>query len=140
MSVAVYIDGFNLYYGLFENKWSEQKIPNHHKWLNLEALADSLVPGEQVTYIGYFTAFFDRRHQGLIPRKSSANVGIWERLNPWIVWELFREASDGYHIEAHWRKIDRGEKLQFWHFEEKKSDVNLAAHLVRDACQTRWKW
>jgi hypothetical protein len=138
MSVAVYIDGFNLYYGLFQNKWREQKVPANYKWLNLEALADALVPDQDVTYVGYFTAYLRQKASAIDPgsiQRQRRYLRALESLGRLVVvpgsfrWVSHRGtlASDG-----------SGEKLQFWHFEEKKSDVNLAAHLVRDACKHRY--
>ena len=40
--VIVYIDGFNLYFGLKEKKWKK------FYWLNLKKLAKSLVKKEQI--------------------------------------------------------------------------------------------
>lgn len=47
MRVNVYIDGFNLYYGLRETRC---------KWLNPLALAQRLMPEHTIAHIHYFTA------------------------------------------------------------------------------------
>lgn len=47
-SAIVYVDGFNLYYGVLAN--------SDHKWLNLESRFDHLLPQCDVIKIRYFTA------------------------------------------------------------------------------------
>jgi hypothetical protein len=48
LDTHVYIDGFNLYYGLLRS--------SPFKWLNLEAFCDQLLPKNNVKKIAYFTA------------------------------------------------------------------------------------
>ena len=49
--VSVYVDGFNLYYGLKSKGW------RRYYWLNLRRLAENLLkPGQRLTLIRYFTA------------------------------------------------------------------------------------
>ena len=48
MSANVYIDAFNLYYGAVKG--------TPHKWLDLHAMAQKLLPKETVKRIRYFTA------------------------------------------------------------------------------------
>src|SRR5437016_5887858 len=49
---TVYIDGFNFYFGIFENKpeW---------KWLNIQSFFETLRSREDVIAIKYFTAVVD---------------------------------------------------------------------------------
>ncbi|MGW8189571.1 hypothetical protein [Sphingomonas hankookensis] len=55
MNTHVYIDGFNLYYGLLKG--------TPYKWLDLERWCDQLLPRNSVTKIHYFTAQVDARRQ-----------------------------------------------------------------------------
>ena len=48
MITNVYIDGFNLYYGLLKG--------TSYKWLDLERFCDQLLPRNTVQKIYYFTA------------------------------------------------------------------------------------
>ena len=48
----VYVDGFNLYFGIL------QGTPDL-KWLNLESFMDFLRPDEEVLGVRYFTALVD---------------------------------------------------------------------------------
>ena len=50
--VNIYIDGFNLYYGL--RRHSRNGIPC--KWLDVAALCHRLLPGRTINRIRYFTA------------------------------------------------------------------------------------
>jgi hypothetical protein len=53
LETHVYIDGFNLYYGLLRG--------TPHKWLDLERFCDQLLPKNDVRKIYYFTAKVDAR-------------------------------------------------------------------------------
>ncbi len=55
MDTHVYIDGFNLYYGLLKG--------TPYKWLDLERRCDQLLPRNTITKIHYFTAQVDARPQ-----------------------------------------------------------------------------
>ena len=55
LDTHVYIDGFNLYYGLLKG--------SAYKWLDLERFCDQLLPRNTVTEIHYFTAKVDARPQ-----------------------------------------------------------------------------
>ncbi len=57
MGVYVYIDGFNFYYRLFKNNRRTYGFPAHYKWLDLLKLSQRLAPGQDIDWIGYFTAF-----------------------------------------------------------------------------------
>ncbi len=49
--VTVYVDGFNLYYGLGSKGW------RRYYWLDVRRLAESLLhPGQRLTAVRYFTA------------------------------------------------------------------------------------
>ena len=49
--VIVYVDGFNLYFGLLEAGF------NNYKWLNIKKLSDNLInDGQEIIEIKYFTS------------------------------------------------------------------------------------
>lgn len=48
MSTNVYIDGFNLYYGVLKG--------TAHRWLDLEKMCQVYLPGHTINRIRYFTA------------------------------------------------------------------------------------
>src|SRR5262245_38469473 len=128
-SAAAYIDGFNFYHGSLR---SESTL----KWLDLVALVDDLLRGHKVQVVKYFTARVDDRpddpgqsqRQDVYLKALMAHAG--SRLQ--VHYGTFR---------THRRKMrlcsplaDGTEFVRVFRTEEKASDVNLGAHLVRDAC------
>jgi len=144
LDTHVYIDGFNLYYGLLRG--------TPYKWLDLERFCDQLLPRNTVRKIYYFTAHVDARPYdpdqptrqlaylsalATLPRveihlgtfmssvvsqvvvQSDPATGRWLRTGGRAA---IKAGNDGAPIKAWILKS-----------EEKGSDVNLAAHLLRDA-------
>jgi uncharacterized LabA/DUF88 family protein len=125
----VYIDGFNLYYGCLK------RTP--YKWLNLGALAQSLLPNDSVEMIKYFTARVSAR-----PQSPSAPIDqqVYLRAlrtipNLEIVFGHFLTHSVPMMLSG----VMPPQRVWVDKTEEKGSDVNLAAHLVRDAFQKRFE-
>jgi hypothetical protein len=125
VTIGVYIDGFNFYYCVYRNRSKRTLPPQSHKWLNLVALT-------------YFTAPLTTRFhtidtgQAARQRRYVRALSTLDRLT--IVNGKFQWVS-----HQGWTTEDAsGDKQRFWHFEEKRSDVNLAGHLVRDVCQRRF--
>lgn len=121
--VTVYVDGFNLYYGLL--------VPNPQwRWLDLSALARTLRPGD-ATKVRYFTA----KVRPIPDPGSKARQ------------RLYLKAIDTYpDVSIHYghfttnptRKplvhpVPGGPRTaEVWKTEEKGSDVNLAMYLLLD--------
>lgn len=57
MATNVYVDGFNLYYGCLKG--------GPHKWLNLQAFCEVLLPKDDIRLIRYFTALVSARPDDL---------------------------------------------------------------------------
>lgn len=120
----VYIDGFNLYYGALKG--------TPHKWLNLEAFVDSLLPKNDVTKIRYFTARIKPREDDLTaPVRQQTYLKALDSL-PRV------ETHFGQYMVTYPRMKVRDPEarprtVQVIKSEEKGSDVNLATYLVRDA-------
>src|SRR6266404_5346581 len=126
--IVVFVDGFNLYHALdyFETG------PNHHKfrkykWLNLKKLASLFVFGsDTLTEVMYFTtlATWDAgktaRHRVYIRALESEGVRV-------VYGEFKRK-------KKHCRLCNG----DFWSFEEKQTDVNIALFLVLYAFQERY--
>jgi uncharacterized LabA/DUF88 family protein len=139
----VYVDGFNLYYGLLR--------ATRLKWLNLEALFDQLLPKNEVARIYYFTALVHSRPDKLDqPVRQAAYLRALRTLpRVEIVHGTFQSKPvrkplievDGAGkpiSDAAGPRVERlpsGAARTAWVLktEEKGSDVNLAAHLLRDA-------
>src|SRR5215216_250915 len=54
----IYIDGFNLYHGCFDNLHHRPHW-RHYRWLDLDALSQKLCRGASINRIRYFTALVD---------------------------------------------------------------------------------
>jgi len=146
MRTYVYIDGFNLYYGLLKG--------SPHKWLNLEALFDGLLPADrhQVVKVRYFTAqVAPRPNDPDLPIRQAAYIRALATLSRVEVHlgnflsscvrapEVEIDPAIGRPRRVNGNPVIKlsagGMPVMRWVFksEEKGSDVNLAAHLLRDA-------
>jgi uncharacterized LabA/DUF88 family protein len=111
--VNVYIDGFNFYYGLKSNRWRK------FYWLDLVKFFSMFIrPNQELNNLYYFTAV------PTDPEKSdrqdlflSAN-----RLNPKFNMVL------GKFLK---KSVYRGGN-QFFSYEEKQTDVNIAVEMIRN--------
>ena len=126
--VHVYVDGFNLFYGALKG--------TPFKWLNLDALCRIMLPQDEIQRINYYTAHVSAR-----PSKPNApnNQQVYLRalrtiptlsitLGHFLTHSVILPLS-GANPARHVR-VDRTE--------EKGSDVNIAAHLLRDAFLRRF--
>lgn len=106
MRTNVYIDGFNFYYGAVKG--------TRYRWLNFDALARLLLPGDEIGSIHYFTA---RVHP------TRANPDVHTRQN------FFLRALDTVPtIQTQFGSfLATGGR-----FSEKGSDVNLATQMLVD--------
>ena len=144
MNTNVYIDGFNLYYGLLKG--------TPYKWLDLERFCDSLLPKNVVEKIYYFTAKVDARpNDPDQPTRQLAYLNALATLprvevhyGSFMSSVVSQAVVDSDPATGRWRRVQgkpvlktdaTGEVVRSWVFksEEKGSDVNLAAYLLRDA-------
>ena len=147
MDTHVYIDGFNLYYGLLKS--------TPYKWLDLERFCDQLLPRNAVAKIHYFTAKVDARPQdpdqptrqlaylqalGSLPRVEVHLGTFMSSVVSQVVVET--DPATGRYKRANGKpvlKLDAaGQPVKMWAYKsEKGSDVNLAAYLLQDAYRGR---
>lgn len=144
MDTNVYIDGFNLYYGLLKG--------TSYKWLDLERFCDQLLRRNTVRKIYYFTAKVDARaHDPEQPARQQAYLDALASLGrvevhlgtlmTSVVSQVLVETDpvSGRYLRANGKPVIKvaasGAPAKAWvqKSEEKGSDVNLAAHLLRDA-------
>ena len=126
LRTAVYIDGFNFYYGALQG--------GHHKWLDLHRFSELLLqPHNQIVSIKYFTAKVADHGDLGAPERQRIYLRALEIYRPNI------KVIYG-HFLSHTRRMrlanapKRGPKtVEVIKTEEKGSDVNLAVHLVTDA-------
>jgi len=144
MKTHVYIDGFNLYYGLLKG--------TPHKWLNLELFCDQPLPKNTVEKIYYFTARVDARPYD--PDQPTRQMAYLRALTALARVETYygsfmssvvsqplvqTDPATGRYTRNHGKPVMKvtaaGNYAQAWVLksEEKGSDVNLAAYLLRDA-------
>jgi uncharacterized LabA/DUF88 family protein len=148
---CVYIDGFNLFYGILKG--------SKYKWLNLEELCKFYFPKYDIVKIKYFTALVKERKNN---KKSPINQQIYLRAlqtltSTQIIYGTFLEKEFIARVEE---KDKRGkiQKARVWvnkliakllplkdvnyflvsKYEEKGSDVNLGIQLVNDAHKNKF--
>lgn len=155
LKTVVYIDGFNLFYGLLKGS------PN--KWLDLNAFCDTVLPDRcEIAAIKFYTALVNDRPN---------NLGSRGRQNVYLraLRESGVEVIKGRYTEhpklaplvspnsQHTRKInlsginrelfdadpawtaDPGPLVHVLNSEEKGTDVNLAVDIVNDAWQDQFE-
>ena len=120
--VIVYIDGFNLYFGICDKGW------RRYLWLDLPALATRLLtPGQQLVATKYFSARV-RADPGKVRRQSTYLQALEARGGLTIHYGRYQERTKQCHsCHAAWTE-----------YEEKMSDVRLASELLRDAYSDRY--
>jgi len=130
MKTIVYVDGFNLYYGLL------RKSP--YKWLDLFALFQNQVLDAEatVTDVRYYTApLLARLCDDLdSPRRQDIYLQALKRMPPKKVSVVYGklELSESRLRLVH-PASDTGRVALVYKLTEKKSDVNLAADLISGA-------
>lgn len=123
MKVRAYIDGFNLYYGGVRN--------TKFKWLDLHSFCQKLVPNDELIGVKYFTAKVKATRKD--PDKASRQMIYWRALH--TIPNL--EIVEGHYStqRKHMPLVNprrRAKLIEVYKNEEKRSDVNLAVHLVSD--------
>ncbi len=124
----VYIDGFNLYYGTLK------RTP--YKWLDLGKLCQVMLPNDNITSIQYFTARVSARaHNTSAPLDQQVYLRALRTVpNLSITFGHFLTHSVPMILSG----SNPPKRVFVEKTEEKGSDVNLAAHLLRDAYTKRF--
>lgn len=116
--VRVYVDGFNLYYGV------HTAFGRQYLWLDLEALATGLLrPGQQLDRVSYFTArvrndLLSEQRQDTYLQALAAHATCLEIIEGRFQQKTQRCRSCGTNRVT---------------YEEKETDVSVAVSLVEDA-------
>lgn len=121
----VYVDGFNLYYGALRG--------SPYKWLDLEALARRVQPGDQINRVRYFSARIKARPDSdpQSPVRQQTYLRALESLPSTSV-------HLGHFLVTYPRmplRYPPPRTAEVIKTEEKGSDVNLATYLMLDACR-----
>jgi len=121
--VMVYVDGFNLYFGL------KSKGFRRYYWLDVERLAQNLLrPGQQLAGVKYFTA--DLR--GGNEKHRRQQIFLDALLTHTSKLEIIR----GHYLIKERQCRHCGQIAQIP--EEKKTDVNIATQMMADAFLDRF--
>src|SRR5262249_6118804 len=117
-----YVDGFNLYYGL--------KVTHGRKylWLDLQALAlNLLLPGQTLEHVTYFTARVRNAPDSKQRQSDYLDALVDHSPLVTVVKGRFQEKP----------RVCRSCGDRWTAYEEKETDVNIAATLIEDAVQDR---
>ena len=128
MRVAIYVDGFNLYYRALKG--------TEFKWLNIEALGrEVLSEDDEIVFVRYFTANISpRAGDKSAPERQEAYLRALRTLpNLTIHNGRFLPKTKTRPLVS-----DPHIYVEVHDTEEKGSDVNLAAHLLNDAFRDRF--
>ncbi len=138
MDTAVYIDGYNLFYGRLKG--------SPYTWLDIFKLFEVIVkiqnPSSNIVKIKYFTApvkaNFSSHGQQSVDSQNRYHRAL-SHLYPEHI-----EIIYGYHTvekstPPRFKKpIDKDDRVAVWNFEEKQTDVNIALHVYRDALSNHY--
>lgn len=134
---AVYIDGYNLYYGRLRN--------TPHKWLDVVALFEALLkaqdPAASLEVVKFFTApalaRFASHRAASVEAQQSYHRALQARHG-----KRFELICGTHSIDKNGTLLptfvpgqpyDRNVRTRVWKLEEKKTDVNIAMAMYRDA-------
>jgi uncharacterized LabA/DUF88 family protein len=137
LRTAIYIDGYNLYYGRLRG--------TQYKWLDVVALFSQIVqsiePRSELRSVKFFTApaltRFARHGEASMKAQNDYHRAL-EAKYPNVFSKILGTHSyekDGTALPAFidGRAFDRSNKVKVWRLVEKKTDVNLAMGMYRDA-------
>ncbi|MFU0837356.1 NYN domain-containing protein [Pseudomonas fragi] len=123
--VITYVDGFNLYFGLKDSRFKK------YYWLDLPALSAALLKqGQQLVATHYFTARI---------RTNGRNAADAKRQTNYIDALAAQDnlaVHEGHYLEKTQRCNGCGATWKA--YEEKMTDVNIAAQMLADAYEDRF--
>ncbi|WP_151448131.1 NYN domain-containing protein [Lacisediminimonas profundi] len=132
MKTAIYIDGFNLYYGALKG--------TPYKWLDLLTLfREVLQPHHEIAAINYYTA-------NVSPRPNDPGVAIRQQayLNALRAHVKEVKVHHGHFLSSTVKMalanpVGNQRFAEVLKTEEKGSDVNLAVHALNDAWSNQYE-
>lgn len=138
LSTAVYVDGYNLYYGRIRG--------TPYKWLDVVGLFDRLLhdqdPRSALERVRYFTAHalarFSSHGEASVIAQQDYHRALLHlhagRLELTYGTHSFDRGGTLLPRFAEGAAYDRNDRVRVWKLEEKQTDVNLALAMYRDAC------
>ncbi len=122
LRTIVYVDGFNLYFGIKSNGWRK------YYWLDIWEMGNKLAKGRQLESVKYFTA--DIGGPGGKVQRQQTFLNALQVHTPQL------EIIKGKYLR---KTLDCHHCLRTIHLnEEKMTDVNIATHLLNDAWKDRF--
>jgi uncharacterized LabA/DUF88 family protein len=138
-NTAVYVDGYNLYYGRLRG--------TAFKWLDLVKLFDNLLAqrdqSEKLAKVYLFTApalaTFAGHGNASVEAQSAYHRALKsryeDRFETIYGTHSFDRSGTLLPVYVPGQPFDRAQRTRVWKLEEKKTDVNLALQMYRDACK-----
>jgi uncharacterized LabA/DUF88 family protein len=131
MKTTLYIDGYNIYYGLVRN--------TPYKWLDIVKLFTNIAkentPSLEIVDIKFFTSpvkikFASHGEQSQKSQNDYHNA--LEKTYPTLsIINGYFDITEGW-FPKHQLPVDRNDKVKTWKLEEKQTDVNIALNIYRD--------
>lgn len=114
--VIVYIDGFNLYFGVREAGFDQCR------WLNVRKLVENLLqPNQTLIEVKYFTSRVSNNPDK--QKRQSTYIDALESVNVKIIYGNYQDGEEECKRCGNiWRTA-----------KEKMTDVNIATHIIMDA-------
>lgn len=138
-SVGVYVDGYNLYYGRLRG--------GPFKWLDLVQLMENILAqrdqNESLAQVHLFTAHalatFATHGNASVEAQSAYHRALQAQHGPRVALTFGKHSFDksGSLLPEYipGQPYNRNQRTRVWHLEEKKTDVNLALRMYRDAAR-----
>jgi uncharacterized LabA/DUF88 family protein len=119
--VIVYIDGFNLYFGMRDAGFHQCR------WLNLRKLADNLLQiNQELIAVKYFTSRVSNNPDK--QKRQSTYIDALESVGVKIIYGNYQDGSEECKRCGNvWRTA-----------KEKMTDVNIATHIIMDAYKNEY--
>ena len=124
MKTNLYVDGLNLYYRAVRG--------TSFKWLNIQKLAENLLPGDEILKIRYFTSLLhartgdpDQPRRQYVYLRALSTIPDLE-----IHYGVFRSGVRRRQLAEPINGLPN--RVRVLHTEEKGTDVNLATRLLVD--------
>jgi uncharacterized LabA/DUF88 family protein len=138
----VYIDGFNLYFGLKASvkTTGKRRLTKRSYWLDIQKLAESIIRDADLVAVKYFTARIKGNYQKQLRQNAFLNaiqihcqkLQIFE--GRYLLWRIFCSQCR----QSHKQFVCPNCQHKNIHPEEKKSDVNIATQMMQDAYENRF--
>jgi uncharacterized LabA/DUF88 family protein len=131
----VYIDGFNLYFGLRESTGADKKQTKRSYWLDLQRLAENIVQNRQLVAVKYFTARIKGNSQKVNRQNIFLDAIHWHCKNVkifegrYLLRQVICQKCHHVTTDIMCPRCHSTTHLP----EEKKSDVNIATQMLKDA-------